>query len=148
MLQFQVHGIPFPQKQTRFTCSCGKGRCYDPSSKEKEIIRWQIKPFAPEKPLDSAVELTIAFFLPIPKRTSKAVRKQMINRVILPDKRPDDDNLSYLVTNALKGIVYDDDKRICVRHIYKFYGTDPKTVIRVRPILQSEPLGYRDADDI
>jgi len=56
--------------------------------------------------------------------------------------------LAYLVTNALKEIVYDDDKRICAKHVYKFYGLEPKTVIRVRPILQAEPLGYRDADDI
>lgn len=148
MFQFQVHGIPVAQKQTRFTCKCGRGHCYDPSSRDKAIIQWQVKPFAPEVPFDSAVEMTLMFFMPIPKSASKAVREQMINRVILPDRKPDDDNLSYLVTNALKGIVYDDDKRICVRHIYKFYGVEPKTVIRVRPILQAQPLGYRDADDI
>ncbi len=153
MFQFEVHGIPSPQKQTQFGCSCPpQKKCkkwgYDPSLKQKEIIQWQIKPFAPEKPFETAVEMTIAFFLPIPKSASKALRQQMINRVILPDKKPDDDNLSYLVTNALKGIVYDDDRRICVRHIYKFYGVEPRTVIRVRPILQAEPLGYREADDI
>ena len=153
MLQFEVIGIPSAQKQTQFCCSCPpKTKCkkwgYDPSQKQKQIIQWQIKPFAPTTPLSSALEMTIVFFLPIPKSASKAVRTQMINRVILPDKKPDDDNLSYLVTNALKGIIYDDDKRICARHIYKFYGTDPKTVIRIRPILQAEPLGYRDADDL
>lgn len=148
MFQFQVHGVPVAQKQTRFTCPCGKGRCYDPSAKDKEYIQWQVRPFAPKTPFESAVEMTLVFFIPIPKGVSKAVRTQMINRVILPDKKPDDDNLSYLVTNALKGIVYDDDKRICARHIYKFYGEEPKTVIRVRPILQAEPLGMRDVDDI
>ena len=72
----------------------------------------------------------------------------MLNRVILPDKKPDADNLAYLVSNALKELVYDDDKRVCAEHIYKFYGPEEKTVIRVRPILQAEPLGLRDVDDI
>lgn len=147
MFQFEVHGVPVAQKQTRFTCPCGKGRCYDPSSKDKEYLQWQIRPFAPPEPIQTAVELTIVFFVPIPKGVSAAVRTQMINRVILPDKKPDEDNLAYLVTNALKKIVYDDDRRVCAKHVYKFYGVDPKTVIKVRPILQAEPLGYRDADD-
>ncbi len=153
MFQFEVHGVPKPQEQIQCACDCPpKSKCkkwvYNPCSKQIETIRWQVRPFAPETPFSSAVEFTAAFFLPIPKGVSKAVRTQMINRVILPDKTPDDDNLSYLVTNALKGIVYDDDKRICIRHIYKFYGPEPKTVIRVRSILQAEPLGYRLADDI
>lgn len=150
MFQFEIHGTPVAQKQTRFSCSCRTGvrRCYDPSSKDKLQIQWQIKPFAPTNPIVEPVELTIAFFMPIPKGTSKAVRQQMINRVILPCKKPDEDNLAYLVTNALKQIVYADDNQICAKHVYKFYGEEPKTVIRVRAILQAQPLGYRDADDI
>lgn len=145
MFQFEVYGIPVPQKQTRWTRS---GHAYDPSSKDKEAIQWQIRPFAPDVPLDQPVELTIAFFLPIPKSACKALRLQMLNRVILPDKKPDQDNLAYLVTNALKEIVYDDDKRVCASHVYKFYGETPRTIIRVRPILQAQPLGLLDALDL
>lgn len=148
MYQFEVIGKPAAQKQTRFRRVGEKTLTYDPSSKDKQMIQWQIKPLAPPVPLECPVELTIAFFVPIPKSTGKAMREQMINRVILPEHKPDIDNLAYLVTNALKGIVYDDDKRVCAQHIYKFYGDDPKTVIRVRPILQAQPLGYRDADDL
>ena len=144
MFTFEIHGNPVPQKQTRVS----NGRFYDPSKKDKERVQWYIKPFAPTTPLDSAVELTIAFFLPIPKSASKALRSQMINRVILPSKKPDEDNLAYLITNALKGIVYIDDAQVCAKHVYKFYGIEPKTVIRVRPILQAQPLGYHDANDI
>ena len=148
MFIFELHGKPIAQKQTRFTCPCGKGRCYDPSAKDKEHIQWQIKPFAPEQPITCPVEVTMVFFIPIPKGVSKAVREQMLNRVILPDKKPDEDNLAYLVTNAMKNIVYDDDKRVCVKHVYKFYGLVAKSIIRVRPILEAQPVGYRDADDL
>ena len=110
-------------------------------------MQWQMKPYAPPKPYEGPVELTITFFIPIPKGVSHVRRMQMINRVILPDKKPDEDNLAYLVTNALKQIMYDDDKRVCAKHVYKFYGLEPKTVVRVRPILQAEALGFRDMDD-
>lgn len=145
MYQFEVHGALTAQKQTRWTKN---GHCYDPSKKDKEMMQWQIRPFAPSEPLDCPVELTLVFFFPIPKSASKALRTQMLNRVILPDKKPDADNLAYLVTNALKEIVYDDDKRVCAQHIYKFYGPESKVVIRVRPILQAEPMGLIDACDI
>lgn len=148
MFLFEIHGIPAAQKQTRFSTAGGFARCYDPSKKDKEHIQWQIKPFAPEEPLRGAIELTIAFFMPIPKQTSKKVREAMLNRVILPCKKPDEDNLAYLVTNALKQIVYADDNQICVKHVYKFYGKEPKTIIRVREISQLTPVGYREVDDI
>ena len=143
MFQFEIFGPLCPQKQTQWTRT---GHSYDPSKKDKERMQWQIRPTAPKEPLCGPVELSLTFFFPIPKGTSKAKRTQMLNRVILPDKRPDADNLAYLVTNALKGIVYDDDSRVCVEHIYKFYGEEAKTVVQVRPILQAEPLGYREAD--
>lgn len=149
MYIFEVNGDPVPQKQPGFSCSCktGKTHCYDRSKKDKEIIQWQIKPFAPKEPLCCPVELTIVFFLSIPKATSYFRRRQMIHRVILPDIRPDEDNLAYLITNSLTGIVYDDDKRVCAKHVYKFYGEDPKTIIKVRPILQMEKIGIH-ANDI
>lgn len=148
MFQFTIHGIPHAQKQTRFVMIAGKPRCYDPSKKEKEHIQWQVKPFAPETPLAGPVELTICFFMPIPKGTSKKTHEAMVNRVILPCKKPDEDNLAYIVTNALKQIVYQDDNQIVAKHVYKFYGNEPKTVIRVRSISQITPVGYRDVDDL
>lgn len=148
MFQFEIHGIPVAQKQTRFSTRGGYPRCYDPSKKDKERIQWQIKPFAPQEPLTGAIELTIGFFMPIPKGVSKKMREQMINRIILPTKKPDEDNLAYIVTNALKQLVYVDDAQVCAKHVYKFYGPEPKTVIRVRTILQAQDWGYKDAPDL
>lgn len=144
MFQFEIYAPLTPQKQTRWTKT---GHSYDPSKKDKERIQWQIRPLAPASPLSCPIELTVFFFFPVPKAASKALRAQMLNRVILPDKKPDVDNLAYLITNALKEIVYDDDKRVCAMHAYKFYGAEEKTVIQVRPILQAQPLGYH-ADDL
>ncbi len=147
MFIFEIFGPPIPQQQTRFTCAGGRPRTWDPSKKDKEHIQWQIKPLAPKEPLKCPIELAITFFLAIPKATSSKTRLAMINRVILPNIRPDIDNLAYIITNALKGIVYDDDRQVCVQRLYKVYGEEPKTVITVREILQSQKVGI-DADDI
>lgn len=145
MFQFEIEAPLKAQKQTRWTKD---GHCYDPSSKDKEMIRWHIKPFAPEKPLDCAIELIVAFFFPIPKSASKMLQQQMLNRIVLPCKKPDGDNLAYLISNALKGLVYEDDKQVCVEKIYKFYGAKEKTVIIVKPILQAQDWGYQSENDL
>ena len=129
-----IEGTPVAQKQTRFACACGKGRCYDPSAKDKTLIQWKIKPHAPVSPYSCPVSLTIIFYMPIPKSTSKKKRILMLSKAILPDKKPDEDNLAYLISNALKGIVYDDDRRVCEKHVYKFYSDIPSTVITVNPL--------------
>ena len=145
MFIFEIYGPPIPQKQTRFTCAGGKPRTWDPSKVDKEKIQWQIKPFAPKEPLTGAIELTIHFYLAIPKNTPSKTRKAMINRIILPVVKPDEDNLAYIVSNALKNLVYKDDNQVCVKHVYKFYGEKPKTVIKVREILQLDQLGYHES---
>jgi len=143
MFQFQLDGPPVPQKQTRFA----NGHAYNPSSKDIECIRWQVKPTCPQEPLSGPIKLSISFFLPIPKSTSAKVRKQMCNRVILPIKKPDIDNLAYLVTNALKGLVYKDDNQIVCMELFKYYDVSPRTCVTVREIEQIQPIGLHDASD-
>ena len=122
---------PKPQQQTRFYAR--GGRCFgaDPSKSYKEQIQWQIRPSSPAHPLEGPIQLDISFFIPIPSNTSKKSKTQMINGMILPVKRPDIDNLAYIVTNAMKSIVYADDSQIVDMSLHKRYGEIPKTVIKV-----------------
>ena len=111
------------------------------------MIQWQVKPFAPKEPLQGPIELYITFFMPIPKSTSGIRKRQMQNRLILPIVKPDEDNLAYLVTNALKKIVYEDDNQICAKHVYKYYSDEPKTVIKVR-VIETMQMGESDENDL
>lgn len=127
MLLFEIHSKPVPQKQTLF----GKHRAYDPSKLDKQTIQWQIRPYAPKEPLLTPLSVDMTFYLPIPKGTSKIKQTQMINQLIYPSKRPDIDNLAYIVTNAMKEIIYQDDSQIVDLSLHKRYGLEPKTVIKV-----------------
>ena len=139
MFLFEIQGNPVPQQQTRFIRSTGIA--YNPSQKEIKQLQWQIKPYSPTQPLECAIEMHLTFYLPIPASTSRVKRLQMLNGVILPKKKPDFDNLAYLVTNALKQIVYKDDSLITDCIIRKRYSDSPRTVIKVIPIDELQQVG-------
>lgn len=144
MFIFEISGDPIPQKQTQWT---RRGHVYDPSKKDKEQIQWQIRPNAPASPLQGAIEMHLTFYVAIPKGTSAIRRRQMLNGVILPTKRPDFDNLAYIITNALKGIVYQDDSLVTDCIIRKRYGDPTKTIIKIIPIDQIQPVGGENASN-
>lgn len=139
MFLFEVVGIPIPQKQTRFLRS--SGMTYNPSQKDIEKFQWQIRPHAPETPLEGPIEMHLTFYLPIPKSESGRRKMQMKNQIILPVKKPDFDNLAYLVTNAMKQIIYRDDSQITDCIIRKRYSDRPRTVIKIIPIEQMGQVG-------
>lgn len=131
MLIFEINQPPVPQKQTQFIARKGYCRGIDPSKLDKQQIQWQIRPYAPSQLYEGPVQLDLTFYMPIPKGTSKPKTTQMINGVIFPIKRPDLDNLSYLIVNAMKGIIYEDDSQIVDLNLHKRYGDAPKTVVKV-----------------
>ncbi len=55
----------------------------------------------------------------------------MINGSLLPIKRPDIDNLAYMITNAMKGLFYEDDSQIVDLLLHKRYAEETRTVVKV-----------------
>ena len=109
-------------------------KAYNPSANYIRKIQWQLKAYAPAEVLYGPLEVTINFFMPIPKSTSKRMRAQMLNGKVMHMKRPDLDNLAYAVTNAAKGIIYDDDSQIVAEIHRKMYSEDPRIVMKVRDL--------------
>ena len=139
---FEIFSEPRPQKQTEY----GKRKFYDPSKQMKQAIQWQIRPDAPKEPLSGPVKVSITFYMPIPKQTSKMHRRQMINGKSVPIKRPDLDNLAYLITNAMNEIVYEDDRQIVDLVLRKRYAEVPKTVIKVVELDSLKDEDLKDQD--
>lgn len=136
MYIFEIHTPPIPQKH-----GVGKGRYYTPPAIKDYIekVQWQLKPFAPSEPLKGPVMVDITCYFPVPKSTSGTRRRQMLNQVIHHTTYPDIDNCSYLLKNAMKKIVYDDDRQIIDDCAHKRYGEVAKTVIKVIPIEEIAP---------
>lgn len=88
-------------------------------------------PFKPEIPLDGPVVVDIMFHMPIPKASSKSRMSDMRVWKVVPVTRPDLDNMGYVVTNAMNGIMYKDDSQIVSLAMHKRYGETAKIVIKI-----------------
>lgn len=131
MIQFELYGPPRPQKQTR---RGDHGLFYNPSSKEQEQIQWEARPHAPNQPFGCPVHLDLTFIFTPSLGTSGIRKRQMISGVIHHIKRPDIDNLAYLVTNSLKSLFYVDDSQITEMRLSKRYGETAKTIVKIIPL--------------
>lgn len=145
MFIFEVYGKPLPQKH-----GIGHGHYFTPKKIKDYIeqIQWQIKPFAPIEPIKGPVSVDITCYFEVPKSASSTRRRQMLNQVIHHTTYPDIDNCTYLIKNAMKKIVYEDDRQIIDDISHKRYGEKAKTVIRVIPIEEIAPTRGQDATDL
>ena len=84
------------------------------------------------KIIEGPVHLTMLMVYPTPKAWSKKKRQQSIEGKILPTVKPDIDNVEKLVCDALNGIVWVDDKQVCMVDKVKIYGEEPRNEITVR----------------
>lgn len=136
MLLFEIPGKPLVQKQTQFT---KKGWAFDPSKKGLQFLKqlFAAKIISDpscqhlDLPFTGQVELHMWFYFVPPKSTPREKREHMLQNYLHPIVRPDFDNMAYIVTNAMKGIVYGDDSYITEAHIYKRYREYPGTLIKV-----------------
>jgi len=135
MIRFFVPGPPVPQARPRFT---RQGWAYDPRQCKdyKRIIAYIAREvYGHCEPLDGPVEVSVCFVLPIPQ--SWPLKKKDAARAgkIWPTKKPDGDNLTKLIWDALTGICYHDDAQI-VRWPggEKRYGDEPGVYITVDSI--------------
>jgi len=68
----------------------------------------------------------------------------MTNRVLLPIKIPDTDNIIKIVADALNGVAYRDDAQIVRVEASKFYGEKPRLFIRI----EEEKVINKSEDEI
>lgn len=127
MIQLQIDCVPLPWSASLK----GKHGFYDKKSKHKEFVRWQIKGQYRDTPLQGTVSLEFIFFLPIPKATSKAMRKQMLERRVLPTT-PDTTNMQKLYEDCLQGIVIENDSRCNKITSVRYYSDTPGVTVWVR----------------
>ena len=74
------------------------------------------------------IELAVDFYLPRPKSLPKKVKHHI--------KRPDLDNLTKAVMDALNGVVWKDDSQVVEKHAYKYYDIGrPRVEVKVKALL-------------
>lgn len=121
MLKFWIDIEPIPKGRPRFT---RKGFTYTPKDTmdAERQIQFSIRQQHYGQELESPLAVSLKFFLSKPKKPSNH----------FPIAKKDLDNLVKLVFDALNGILWVDDRQICVLHCSKQYTTCNKPGIEIK----------------
>lgn len=80
---------------------------------------------------DGPLSIRVLILHPIPKRTPKLRRQQMLQGLIRPMKTPDGDNVMKIVDDALNGVAYKDDRQLVDGSWRTFYAPEDRAGIIV-----------------
>lgn len=135
---FTVLGIPKPKQSMKFT---KKGFSYQPKEvvEMERNLKYDIRSQLPpgHVPWDEPLAMGVTFIFPPPSGWSKKKMYDLKQGIIFfKDTKPDlQDNLMKGVCDAMEGVVYVNDSRICqLLPSEKIYGLTPKTIIVIHPI--------------
>lgn len=123
---------------------------YDPSADDKEDIRRMLRPFAPKVPLDEPLEVIIFLYFSRPKchyGTGRNAGKLKDSAPYWKESVPDRDNLDKIILDALKGLFWKDDSRICAGPVIKQYSEIPRTEIYINKIKQMKGCHYVEQEE-
>ncbi|PWM78648.1 MAG: RusA family crossover junction endodeoxyribonuclease [Phascolarctobacterium sp.] len=142
-LKFTVPGEPCAQGRPRFTTRGGYAQAVDPakSRNQKAFIRYIATDAAKRQGwnyTDKALSVEITAVLSVPKSKPKKWKKAALEGGVRPTKKPDCDNIFKLITDAMSGVIYADDKQIVSCSVRKVYGEEPYTEVQIKEMLTNE----------
>jgi Holliday junction resolvase RusA-like endonuclease len=114
---------------------------YDPSKSKKGTFASILQDNAPKTPLEGPLSLDLIFYMPRPKNHYGTGKKTGELKPSAPDwhtGRPDIDNLTKFVQDALNKIYWRDDSIICNLTARKMYSENPRTEIVITKLLSDE----------
>lgn len=120
IFSFFLHGIAIAQGRPRFRRTGTFVQTYDPKKSKdwKEMVGWQGKEIKKKNGwamIEGPIEASIKFMLQRPKSLPKRIEYHV--------KKPDCENLSKAIFDALEGIMYKNDSQIWKLSIEKHYET-------------------------
>jgi Holliday junction resolvase RusA-like endonuclease len=132
MIEFQVPGKPVGKARPRVT----RHGTYTPKN-TKEYMKKVLDAFqkAGGYYIEGFVFLDILAYFPIPQSYTKKQRLQIEADDFWYGKKPDKDNISKSVMDALNGVAYKDDSLVVLGRTLKKYcrpDEEPRLIVRIR----------------
>ena len=132
---FTVPGEPRGKGRPRFSKTGHTYTDTETKAYEQKIVAYYRMAHKGFRFPDTAfLSVSVTAYLPIPKSATKADRAGMEARVILPSRKPDVDNIEKAVLDAMNGVAYKDDARVCRTSCAKFYGAEPRLEITISDV--------------
>jgi Holliday junction resolvase RusA-like endonuclease len=110
---------------------------YDPAAKAKQSFAGILQSEAPKEPISAPISLELVFYMARPRNHYGTGKKSDMLKDSAPEYhsgRPDLDNLTKFVQDALNKIYYRDDALICELVARKIYSESPRTEITIKTI--------------
>ena len=136
-IEFTIEGKVKPKQSFRYT---RQGFKYTPRDVKQYARDIQYSFYAKyptwlpsmffEKPLRAEIEV----YIKMPKSFSKTKKQRAIAGEIRPLIKPDVDNCTKNIFDALNGIVYPDDKQIVELSVKKFYSETEFVKVRIMEV--------------
>ena len=128
-----IPGEVIPQLRPRFRRRGNYVQTYDPAKCRdyKDYIRRLASECYKDKPLDGAVEVKILIHRHTPKSFGKTKMAMALAGALRPTTKPDIENLSKGILDALNGIVWRDDAQIVRLEVEKWYSDQPRAEVLV-----------------
>lgn len=140
---FVVEGKPTGKGRPRFRRMGNFVQTYTPTATAdyEKLVRLRFQNVGgaiTDKPVKIEI---VAFFAP-PKSARKKDKIEMLANRILPEKKPDCDNIAKIILDALNKIAYIDDSQVIELVVKKRYSAEAKVIVHIEEI---EAAGDYDA---
>ena len=135
LVMYTVYGEPVGKGRPRFAKRGNFVSTYTPlktKTYEDEIRMMAKAAMGSSEPLETPVTVAIYIRVGIPTSFSKQKRKDAIEGILKPTKKPDADNVLKCFLDAMNEIVYLDDKQVVNIHLTKVYSETPAVEIMVK----------------
>jgi Holliday junction resolvase RusA-like endonuclease len=85
--------------------------------------------------IEGPVTLSIEVIVEIPASWSQRKQAEARAGERMPTGRPDLDNVSGSIRDALNGVAYRDDAQVCIETLSKEYGPQPQVTVRIATLM-------------
>ena len=136
MVMYTVYGEPVGKGRPRFARRGNFVSTYSPQKTktyEDEIRMMAKAAMGSSEALDTPVTVAIYIRVGIPASFSKQKRKDALEGILKPTKKPDIDNVAKCHLDAIQGgIIILDDKQVTNLHVTKVYAETPAVEVMVK----------------
>lgn len=129
MLVFEISMKPVAKGRPKFS----RFGAYTPAKTKKAeaLLKKELQKIYQGPLITDAVMLIVDFIFAPNKSDSKKVRKLKESGDMFHTKKPDLDNLTKLVKDALNSTILKDDAQISIEFCKKMYGPEDKIIINI-----------------
>ena len=127
-MKFEILGRPKGKGRARH----GNGHTYTPEDTRAymDYVAYCFRQAGGKKTIYPVV-VKMVVFMPIPKNFSKQMRIQALAGFVLPQVKPDNDNVEKIVFDALNGVAWNDDTQVVENRTVKYFSDDPRIVVEI-----------------